>query len=428
MAGRDISGCRDWKAPGDEGEWKMSKRTIAVFTGNRAEFGLQYPILRAIDQHPELEYLLLVSGAHLDAEFGGTLEEIRADGFRVDAQVRIDMDGNSLFSTAQAIGYGIVSISKVLAELKPDFVVVYADRFEGFAAVVAATQLNIPTAHIEGGDRTEGGALDDSIRHAMTKLSHLHFTTNQQATNRVLAMGEESWRVHTVGFPAIDLISEGKFATTDEVLRSLDLDHKSPIVLFTQHSVSTECDRATAQISPSIAAIRSLASEGIQFILTYPNNDAGGQEIIRRLKLLADEAIPNVQVHRSLGRHLYHGVLALARTPALRVACLGNSSSGIKETPAFSCPTTNIGSRQKGRLRGENVVDVGYDSQAIIEAVRHCLFDVDFRARCNKVSNPYYLGNAGAKVAEILAHTRVDQEFFRKRMTLQGETRDGWYR
>ena len=196
----------------------MKKRTIAVFTGNRAEYGLQYPVLIAINDHPDLDYKLIVSGAHLDQNFGRTLEEIENDGFHIDAEVKIDMDVDSLYATAQAIGSGVLAVSSVLAEMQPDIMVVYADRFEGFAAVIAASQMNIPTAHIEGGDITEGGALDDSVRHAMSKLAHVHFTTNQQASNRVLAMGEESWRVHTVGFPAIDMISEGNFATSDEII------------------------------------------------------------------------------------------------------------------------------------------------------------------------------------------------------------------
>jgi UDP-hydrolysing UDP-N-acetyl-D-glucosamine 2-epimerase len=406
----------------------MKTRSIAVFTGNRAEYGLQYPILRAIDRHPSLDYRLLVSGAHLDANFGNTLDEIRADGFRVDAEIKIEMDAGSLFATAQAIGSGILAISRVLAELNPDVMVVYADRFEGFAAVVAASQMNIPTAHIEGGDRTEGGALDDSVRHAMTKLSHLHFTTNQQATNRVLAMGEEPWRVHTVGFPAIDLISEGRFAGPDEVAQSLCLDLTRPIVLFTQHSVTTEFEQASAQLEPSIEAMQALAADGVQVILTYPNNDAGGQAIIRRLEALASQALPNIQVHRSLGRHRYHGVLALARDPANRVACVGNSSSGIKETPAFFCPTANVGSRQEGRLRADNVVDVGYDAAAITATVRRCLFDEAFRQRCRMVENPYYLGDAGPKIADVLARVPLDQNLLRKRTTLVGEARDGWFR
>lgn len=406
----------------------MSKRTIAIFTGNRAEYGLQYPILRAVDRHPDLEYRLLVSGAHLDAQFGRTLDEIRNDGFRVDAEVKIEMDAGSLFATAQAIGSGILSISRVLAQLKPDMMVVYADRFEGLAAVIAATQMNVPTAHVEGGDLTEGGALDDSVRHAMTKLAHLHFTTNQQASNRILGMGEEAWRVHTVGFPAIDLISEGRYAKPDEVASRLGLDLARPVVLFTQHSVTTEFDRAAEQLAPSLAALEQLAGEGVQVILTYPNNDAGGRQIIRELDVFAARRVPNTQVHRSLGRHLYHGVLALAEDRSRRVACVGNSSSGLKETPAFHCPTVNIGSRQDGRLRGENVLDAEYDAGAIAAAVRRCLSDDAFRDLCGTAANPYWLGDAGPKIANVLATVPLDQALIRKRMTLAGETQGGWFR
>lgn len=406
----------------------MSKRTVAIFTGNRAEYGLQYPILRAVDKHPELNYRLLVSGAHLDSFFGRTLDEIRNDGFRVDAEVKIEMNAGSLFATAQAIGSGVIEISKVLAELKPDMMVVYADRFEGLAAVIAASQMNIPTAHIEGGDLTEGGALDDSVRHAMTKLSHLHFTTNQQASNRILAMGEESWRVHTVGFPAIDLISEGRYAKEDEVCDRLGLDLLRPVTLFTQHSVTTEFDHAVEQLQPSLAAITQLAATGVQVILTYPNNDAGGRQIIEQLEAFKARAIPNTQVHRSLGRHLYHGVLALAQNPAHRVACVGNSSSGLKETPAFNCPTVNIGSRQEGRLRGANVIDAGYNTEAIAAAVQRCLFNEEFRALCRRAENPYWLGDAGPKIAHVLATVELGQSLIRKRMTLRGEAKDGWFR
>jgi len=406
----------------------LKKRVVAVFTGNRAEYGLQFPILRAIDKHPDLDYRLLVSGAHLDPNFGSTLDEIRNDGFRIDAEIKIEMDAASLFATAQAIGSSILAISKVLEEMRPDIMVVYADRFEGFAAVIAATQMNIPTAHIEGGDLTEGGALDDSVRHAMTKLAHLHFTTNEQASNRILGMGEESWRVHTVGFPAIDLISEGKFASNTEITELLGLDLSRPVVLFTQHSVTTEFEKAAEQVEPSIDAIRRLADEGIQTVLTYPNNDAGGRAIIEKLDAFGVLNYKNTQVKRSLGRYLYHGVLALARDSDIRVTCLGNSSSGLKETPVFGCPTVNIGSRQEGRLRGENVLDVGYSSDEIYSAVQRSLFDEDFREQCSEAKNPYWLGEAGPKIAEILASTPLDQDLLRKRITLKGESKDGWYR
>ena len=404
-----------------------SKRRIAIFTGNRAEYGLQYPILKAVDEHLELDYLLLVSGAHLDNNFGRTLEEIRNDGFRIEAEVKIEMNTDSRIATAQAIGQGVLSISRVLEQAQPDIFVVYADRFEGFAAVIAASQMNIPTAHIEGGDLTEGGALDDSVRHAMTKLSHLHFTTNQQATNRLLAMGEEPWRVHTVGFPAIDLISAGKYAKPDEIVARLGLDLKRPIVLFTQHSVTTEFERAGEQARPSLDAMKELARSGAQVILTYPNNDAGGRAIIAELNAIDQSGIEGIQVHCSLGRHLYHGVLAFAEDPAIRIVCIGNSSSGIKETPAFGCPTVNIGSRQEGRLRGENVIDVSYDKGDILAAALRCLNDEKFRVICRDAGNPYYLGDAGKKIAAILAEVPLDHKLIRKAMTLQGKAKDGWY-
>ena len=406
----------------------MSKRTIAVFTGNRAEYGLQFPILKAIDAHPDLDYRLIVSGAHLDSNFGRTLEEIEADGFHVDAEVKIEMDAGSLDANVQAIGSGILAIGEALRQIKPDIMVVYADRFEGLAAMIASTQMNIPTAHIEGGDLTEGGALDDSVRHAMTKLAHLHFSTNQQATNRILGMGEEAWRVHTVGFPAIDMISEGNYATEDEIVERLGLDLEKPIVLFTQHSVTTEFDRAAEQVEPSLLGLQRIASEGVQVIATYPNNDAGGKAIIERLVILNDENISGLQVHRSLGRYLYHGVLGLARDSSHRVACVGNSSSGIKETAVFGCPTINIGSRQAGRLRGQNVVDIGYDSDELVAAVHFCFDDEEFRKQCRETDNPYYLGDAGKKVADVLAEVSLGQKLIRKQMTLLGETKDGWFR
>lgn len=319
-------------------------------------------------------------------------------------------------------------MGRALAQIRPDMLVVYADRFEGFAAVIAGSQMNVPTAHVEGGDLTEGGALDDSVRHAMTKLAHLHFTTNQQATNRILAMGEEPWRVHTVGFPAIDLISDGKFASVGEIVERLNLDLARPVLLFTQHSVTTQFDKAAAQIQPSLQALEELAATGVQCVVTFPNNDAGGRAIMAAIESLRARNVPNIQIHRSLGRHLYHGVLALARDPSRRVVCIGNSSSGIKETPVFGCPTINIGSRQDGRLRGENVLDAGYDRPQILAAVKRSLSDDEFRRRCRDTTNPYYLGDAGIKIARVLAEVALDERLIRKQMTLIGESREGWFR
>jgi len=404
------------------------KRKIAIFTGNRAEYGLQYPILKAIDQHPDLDYQLLVSGAHLDSHFGNTLREIEKDGFKISSEVEIKMNSDSHLATAEAIGTGILSMTRVLDTLKPDIVMVYADRFEGFAAVIASSQMNIPTAHIEGGDLTEGGALDDSVRHAMSKLSHVHFTTNQQASNRLLAMGEEPWRVHTVGLPALDVIREGNYAAPSEIEQRLGLTADQPIILFTQHSVTIEFENSVSQINESLIALKRLAAKGCQVVITYPNNDAGGRMIVDSIKQLDSEKNNNIQVHQSLGRHLYHGVLALAENEDYKVACVGNSSSGVKETAVFGCPTVNIGSRQSGRLRGRNVLSVDYDHLEIEQTIEKCLFDENFKKICEETDNPYYIGKAGKKIAQTLAELSLDTTLLRKRMLLEGKSQDGWFR
>ena len=393
------------------------KRVVAVFTGNRAEYGLQFPILKAIAARPDLEYRLIVSGAHLDPNFGRSLAEIEQDGFKVHAEVKIEMLSDTLFATANAIGTGIVSMSRALDKLRPDLLVVYADRFEGFAAVVAGTQMRIPTAHIEGGDVTEGGALDDSVRHAMTKLSHLHFTTNADAKRRILAMGEAAWRVHDFGFPAIDLISQGIYATPAEVSARYSLVADRPVVLFTQHSVTTQFDRAAAQIRPALGALETLAREGVQVVATYPNNDAGGQAIVAELERWSKKGLPNVQLHKNLGRYNYHGVLNfIGRVSG--GACIGNSSSGIKETPAFRCPAVNVGSRQDGRLRARNVIDIGYDEGALERAFRRCFGDRRFLKIVRTCSNPYGRGDAGRRIAAVLAKVPLDARLITKEMTI----------
>jgi len=388
------------------------KRIIAIFTGNRAEYGLQYPIIKAISEDPRLDYRLLVSGAHLKQDFGRTLREIEGNGFKIHAQVRIDMPEDTLVSTAQAIGSGVINVSRVLAELQPDAFVVYADRFESFAAIIAGTQMGIPTVHVEGGDYTEGGALDDSVRHAMTKLAHLHFTTNEQAAQRVRRLGEEPWRVFNVGFPALDLVKAGLYAKPEDIYRTYSLDASKPILVFTQHSVTTEFESAADQVKPSLEAIEDAGREwGCQTLLTYPNDDAGGRRIVAELEKFAEKKLPFIRLQANLGRFNYHGALNVA------AACIGNSSSGIKETPAFHCACIDIGSRQRGRLRGDNVIETGYDRQAIREAIRRCLFDEAFRAKVRSGANPYGAGNAGPRIAETLATIPLDRVLIQKKMT-----------
>ena len=392
----------------------MTRRKIAVFTGNRAEYGLQFPILRAIAADPRLEYFLLAGGAHLEQDFGRTTAEIEADGFHIYREVGIRMQQDTLFATAQAIGTGIISLSKILDELHPDILVVYADRYEGFSAMITGSQMNIPTAHIEGGDYTEGGALDDSVRHAMTKLAHLHFATNEQAVERIKRLGEEPWRIYNVGQPSLDLIIAGLFASPEEIASDLNLDLSRPIVLFCQHSVTTEFEKAAEQIKPSLAAMQKLANDGNQVIITYPNNDAGGRRIIEEIESLDKEE--NIQIWQSLGRHRFHGVLNVIGRIG-RGAFIGNSSAIIKETPAFGCPAVNIGSRQQGRLRANNVLDTDYNKVEILAAVNRSITDEDFRLQCKTCKNPYGAGNAGPKIAEVLATVPLDARLLRKKMT-----------
>lgn len=407
----------------------MGKRRIAVFTGNRAEYGLLYPLLKELLNHPQVDLILLVSGAHLDANFGSTISEIENDGFQIASEIIISLDEDNLAATARAIGSGVISMSDALVRHKPDMLVVYADRFEGFSAVIAGSQMGLPVAHIEGGDVTEGGALDDSVRHAMSKLSHLHFTTNQAASNRILAMGEEPWRVHTVGFVDHDLVRMGRLSTPEQLKERYGLDYSKPIILFTQHSVALEADQAAVQFLKSKLAIERIAADGVQVIVTFPNNDAGGRAIVAELQAWEKAGLPeNVQIHSSLGQANYHGVLALAKDGTCPVVCAGNSSSGIKETPTFGCPAVNIGTRQAGRLRADNVIDTDYDSKEIYNAFYRGAFDDTFQKHCRNIESPYAHGMVGKQITKVLLETELSMNLLRKRMCLLGKEKDGWYR
>src|SRR5205807_714582 len=289
-------------------------------------------------------------------------------------------------------------------------------RFESFAAMIASTQMNIATAHIEGGDYTEGGALDDSVRHAMTKLAHLHVTTNAAAAERVKALGEEPWRVFMSGLPALDLIADNCFTPPAALLEEFGFDASRPILLFCQHSVTTEQECAASQIQPSLQALRRLADERYQMVLTFPNDDAGGVAIIGELKKFATEKRLGVQLVRNLGRSRFHGMLNLMGK-AGKGAIVGNSSAGIKESPAFGCPAVNIGSRQNGRLRAMNVIDVPYEEDSIMAAIRRCVDDQVFLNLCRTCENPYGSGNAGARIADVLATVPIDTKLLQKKMT-----------
>ena len=371
----------------------MANRKIAVFTGSRAEYGLLTPVIRAIAEAPGLDLLLIVSGDHVAGD-----DEAMVPA----ATVNIKRADETPASTPRAIGEGVVAMTDVLERLAPDIVVIYGDRFEAFAAMIAATQMGLPTAHLEGGDLTQGGTLDDVVRHAMSKLAHIHFPTNEAAANRLRAMGEEDWRITTAGFPPIDLIRARHFAEPYQVITELRLDSREPlpIVLFTQHPISTAPETAQAEIAACMQALARAEKElGATIVLTHPNGDVGSAIIVKALEDFA-RAHPGAILRKSLGRHLYHGLLA--HCGATRGVCVGNSSSGLKETPAFQCPAVDIGPRQAGRLRGENVLHVDCDAEAIFDAIRTALMDEGFRAKVRKAPNPYGQGNTGPTIARVL--------------------------
>lgn len=391
-------------------------RHIALFTGNRSEYGLQYPIFRAVARDQRLRYSLLVGGAHLDDEFGRTVAEIEADGFHIMRLPGMDGCQNSSAYTPRSIASSMAGVSSLLCQLRPDMALIYGDRFESFGALIAATQMGIPTAHVEGGDYTEGGAFDDSVRHAMTKLAHLHFTTNEAAANRVRKLGEEPRRVFNVGLPSLDLVRDGLYAQPDDLIAEFGFDLSRPIVLFCQHSVATEQESAAAQVRPSLQALAELAAAGFQIVVTYPNDDAGGRAILEEIRRFQREHLPGGHLVASLGRRRFHGMLNLMGRVG-RGVLAGNSSAGIKETPAFGCPTVNIGSRQHGRLRASNVVDTPYDAHAILGAIRRAAEDSDYREGCRRCENPYGDGTAGERIAEVLATIPLGLKLVQKKMT-----------
>lgn len=390
----------------------MKKRMVAVYTGNRAEYGLLLPILNAISNHPKLEYSLIVSGAHLEEKYGRTINEIKADGFKISHQIKLDIRNNNLKNTPEAIGLGINSISQVLKKMKPDFCLVYGDRFETFSAAIASSQSGIPTAHVEGGDITEGGALDDSVRHAITKLSNLHFTTNKSATKRILRLGEERWRVFTAGYPTLDLIKANDYVSNEDMIKEFDINISKPLLLLSMHSVTLESDDVKKQVIPLLKSLERI-SKNIRIIATYPNNDAGGRAIIEEFRNFEKQNL-NFTLVPSLGRKRFHGMLALNKI--MDITMIGNSSAGIKETPVFKCPSINIGTRQQGRLRSTNIIDAGYTQKEILNAIDKS-FDEKFRKLCKYCKNPYGKGNAGEVITSVLSKIAIDRKLIIKRMT-----------
>lgn len=388
----------------------MTARTIGVFTGNRAEYGLLVPILRALRDAPDLELALFVGQEGL----ADPVEQ-----FPIAATVPIARSDTKPASTPRAIGEGILGLTDALERSSPDIFVVYGDRYEAFAAMIASTQMGLPTAHIEGGDLTQGGTLDDVVRHAMTKLAHVHFATNPVSAARIAQLGEEKWRIHNVGFPTLDLIRAGDFTPPEETLSELSLSADRPLILFTQHPITTSHDTAGAEIEACLQGLEVARAElDAQIVLTYPNSDLGSETIIEALEKWAGER-PDVILRKSLGRRLYHGVLNLCGR-VTRGVCVGNSSSGVKETGAFECPAINIGPRQSGRLAGDNLVHVNVDPEEIFREIRRAVCDGAYRDAVRHANNPYGEGDTGARVTRILEDVDLNDPRLMNKQTILG--------
>jgi GDP/UDP-N,N'-diacetylbacillosamine 2-epimerase (hydrolysing) len=380
------------------------KRKIAVVTGTRAEYGILKPVLEAIKARAGLELCLVVAGMHLSREFGYTITEIEKDGFPIAARVDMLPGDDTPAAMARSVGTGIIGMADAWVKLKPDIIVVLGDRTEPLAAAIAGAYMNIPLAHIHGGDVC--GNIDDAARHAITRFAHIHFPATKKSAGRIIKMGEEKWRVHTVGSPALDVILHETLLTRDILRRKLGFDLSDPFILLVQHPVTSLADEAPQQMRETLEAIVEL---GYPTVVIYPNSDAGGRRIIKVIKEF--EKYPLIKAFKSLPRREYLSLMKLA------AVIVGNSSSGIVEAPSFGLPAVNVGIRQEGRERGANVIDVGHNKREIIGAIKQALTDKEFRAGVKKGRNPYGDGKASPKIAGILEQIEITPALLQKKIT-----------
>ncbi|MFH1916017.1 MAG: UDP-N-acetylglucosamine 2-epimerase [Nanoarchaeota archaeon] len=378
-------------------------KKICVITGTRAEYGILYSVMSRIKKHADLTLQIIATGMHLWEPFGLTYKEIEKDDFVIDVKVPLGPYGPSGKEVATQIGTGIIGFTQAYETLKPDIVVVLGDRSEMLAAVVAAAYMNIPIAHISGGDKTMSG-LDEPVRHAITKFAAIHFPSTETSAERLKKMGEEEWRIHIVGNPTLDNILNRKIATKEELEKKLGLTFKEPTLLLIQHSVSTEPEKARKQIQTTINAITQLKYETI---IIFPNADAGGLDIIDELEKHKE---PYLHQFKSISSTDYFGILKYASV------LIGNSSSGIVESASFKLPVVNIGIRQEGRERTGNVINTTHDTKEILAGIKKAL-SKEFKEEINNTKNPYGDGRSGARIAQILADTKITSALIRKRIT-----------
>ena len=372
-------------------------RKICVVTGTRAEFGLLRWLMEAIKDHPKLTLQVVATGMHLSPEFGYTYREIEEAGINIDAKVEMLLSGETDTMITKSMGLGLIGFSEVYERLAPDLLVVLGDRYEILAATSAAMIARIPIAHLHGGEKTEG-ALDEAIRHSITKMSQLHFVAADEYRNRVIQLGENPSRVFNVGGMGVDAIKRVELLSRKELENSLDFRFGRRNLLITFHPVTLKSyESSVAQLTALVSALAEL--KNTHMIFTMPNSDPSCHKLIRIVEEFARNK-PHVKFVKSLGQLRYLSCLALVD------GVVGNSSSGILEAPTFSIGTVNIGNRQKGRLKSESIIDCEAEKESISEAIRF-LYTKEFKKVLIKAQNPYGSGGAVEKILDKLANENL---------------------
>lgn len=377
-------------------------RTIAVLTTSRADYSHLHWPLRAIQAHPDLELQLLVSGAHLAPEFGSTIREIEQDGFPVAERIECLLGSDTDVGMAKTIGVAVLGLAEALGRRRPDLLLLIADRYELLAPAAVALALRIPIAHIEGGEVSEG-AIDHAVRNAVTQMSHLHFTPTELSRRRVIAMGEEDWRVHRVGAPSLDHLRRGAPLGRAELERRLDfsVDPRPVVVAFHPLTLARDTVREADAVFEALTTVRA------PIVFCFPNADAGSRRLIERA-LTFCRAQPAARPFVNLPAPTYWELLRHA------AALVGNSSSGIMEAPALALPVVNIGDRQAGRERAPNVIDVPAHAPLIGAAIE-CAISSAFRQSLDGMEHPYGDGQASERIAAVLAGAPPAEVLLHKR-------------
>jgi UDP-hydrolysing UDP-N-acetyl-D-glucosamine 2-epimerase len=377
-------------------------RRIGVVTVARSDYGIYRPILRAMQKDKDLELKLVVGGMHLSPEFGYTVAAIEPDGFEIAARVEMLLSSDSPQGVAKSMGMGVIGFAQAYAHLQLDLLLLLGDRFEMMSAAVAALPFRTPIAHIHGGESTEG-AIDEAIRHAITKMSHIHFASTEAYARRIVQMGEEPWRVVVSGAPSLDNLGDVPLMGPEALEERFRFGLKDPKLLITYHPVTLEHEDTIFHVDELLAALKE---SGFSLIFTFPNADTRGRIVLDKINSFVREN-PRSWVIPSLGLESYFSLMATA------VAMVGNSSSGILEAASFKLPVVNIGTRQRGRIHGRNVLDVGYTRAEILEGIRR-VTTTEFRESLNGLKNPYGDGNATEKIITKLKTIPLDKKLLLK--------------